>query len=73
MESKKGSSIEWLYERLERMIPNSALYNIDKKLYLEEAKEKHEKEIIDAFSSGDSNGTFETISAEQYYNQKFNQ
>ena len=23
--------VEWLYERLERMIPRTALYNIDKK------------------------------------------
>ena len=35
----KQSAVEWLYERLERMIPRTELYNIDKKEYFEQAKE----------------------------------
>jgi hypothetical protein len=40
------TAVEWLYERLERMIPRSALYNIDKMQYFEQAKEmeKQQKE-----------------------------
>ncbi len=72
MENKKQSSIEWLYERLERMIPNSALYNIDKKQYLEEAKEKHKQEIIDAcVEFGNLNGV-DIYDYTEYYNQTFN-
>ena len=32
-----------------------------------QAKEMHKQEIKNAFRNGDSNGTFETINAEQYY------
>jgi hypothetical protein len=38
---------------------------------VETAQQNHKKEITDAFKSGDCNGTFETINAEQYYNQTF--
>lgn len=48
----KQTSIEWLNERLERMIPKTALYNIDKKEYLEQAKEMHDQEIEDAYKKG---------------------
>jgi hypothetical protein len=30
-----------------------------------------EKQIMEAFKSGDCNGTFETINAKQYYNETF--
>jgi hypothetical protein len=68
----KQTAVEWLYEKLERMIPRTALYDIDKREYFQEAKEMEKQQIIDAFKSGDCNGTFETINAEQYYNDKFN-
>lgn len=38
----------------------------------EEAKALEKQQIIDAFKNGDCNGTFETINAEQYYNETFN-
>jgi hypothetical protein len=31
------------------------------------------EQIIDAFKNGDCNGTFETINAEQYYNETYGQ
>ena len=33
------TAVEWLYERLERMIPRTALYNMDKEDYFQQAKE----------------------------------
>ena len=50
MNNKKQSSIEWLYERLEKMIPRTALYNIDKKQFLEQAKAMHQQEIEEAYN-----------------------
>jgi hypothetical protein len=47
----KQTAVEWLYERLERMIPRSALYNIDKMQYFEQAKEM-EKQQQDDFAIG---------------------
>jgi hypothetical protein len=35
----KQTAVEWLYERLERMIPRTALYDIDKIEYFQQAKE----------------------------------
>lgn len=37
----------------------------------EQAKEMEKQQIIEAFKNGDCNGTFETINAEQYYNETF--
>lgn len=46
METKQ-TAVEWLYERLERMIPRTALYNIDKKDYFEKAKAMEKEQIIE--------------------------
>jgi hypothetical protein len=43
------TAVEWLYERLERMIPRSALYDIDKREYFKQAKEMERQQIIDAY------------------------
>ena len=48
----KQNSVEWLYERLERMIPRTALYNIDKKQYFEQAKAMHKEETIKSNRDG---------------------
>ena len=67
------TAVEWLYERLERMIPRTALYNIDKKEYFEQAKEMEKQQIINAcnqteFEDIDGMGIHETITrGEQYY------
>jgi len=62
----KQTAVEWLYERLERMIPRTALYNIDKEDYFNQAKEIEKEQIIEAYCNGDDN-----ISAKQYYNETF--
>ena len=45
---EKQTAVEYLYERLERMIPKTALYDIDKKQYYEQAKEmeKEQRDLI---------------------------
>lgn len=51
MENKQ-TAVEWLFERLERMIPRTKLYDMDKKQYLEQAKAMEKEQIIDARVSG---------------------
>ena len=70
------TAVEYLYERLERMIPRTALYGIDKREYFEKAKEMEKQQIKETFSNGadwELYG-FQLSSedrAELYYNQKF--
>ena len=78
----KQTAVEWLYERLERMIPRTALYNIDKKEYFEQAKEMekqqkgyNEEEVLDiakqAFVLGKDFGLIGTFNEwfEQFKNK----
>lgn len=72
------TSIEWLYERLERMIPRTALYSIDKKEYFEEAKKMHKHEIFKSYDDGNQNRYdaiyivgYENINEEEYYEKNF--
>jgi hypothetical protein len=48
----RQTAVEWLYERLERMIPRDALYNMDKREYFKQAKQMEKEQIIDARASG---------------------
>jgi hypothetical protein len=50
------TAVEWLFERLERMIPRTKLYDIDKKQYLEQAKAMEKEQIIDAWNDGYEKG-----------------
>jgi hypothetical protein len=81
----KQTAVEWLYERLERMIPRSALYDIDKREYFKQAKEMEKKQVIDAYKKAHEDGYhfegsvsdyesegLEKHLAEQYYNETFN-
>jgi hypothetical protein len=52
METKQ-TAVDWLYERLERMIPRTALYNIDKKIYFDKAKQMEREQIKEAYIAGD--------------------
>jgi hypothetical protein len=78
MNNKKQSSVEWLYERLEVMIPRTALYNIDKKQFLEQAKAMHKEEMDKVagyfWNEGASymyDGKRRYKSFEEYYNETF--
>ena len=71
---KQVTAVEWLYERLERMIPRSALYDIDKREYFEQAKEMEEEQIVQAFNLGqqeEAKQPFWTKGA-KYYEETFN-
>ena len=68
----KQTAVEWLENKVWELdnenftVPNELLEMISY------AKEMEKQQIIEAFKSGDCNGTFETINGEQYYNQTFN-
>ena len=68
------TAVEWLYERLERMIPRTALYNMDKKIYFEQAKAMEKEQIEEAYQAGDGDAynLEETKTwAEQYYKERY--
>jgi hypothetical protein len=44
------TAVEFLYERLERMIPRTALYNMDKEDYFKQAKEIEKQQIERMYS-----------------------
>lgn len=59
------TSIEWLLEQVE--------HNISKTI-IEQAKELHKQEIIEAVSFGDCRGRITTyLTEEQYYQETFKQ
>jgi hypothetical protein len=67
MSNKKQTAVEWLEEELKHIIPITFLGKFN------QAKEMEKQQIVEAFKSGDCNGTFETINAKQYYNETFKQ
>jgi hypothetical protein len=60
------TAVEFLLERLNR---NGLGVTQDE---INQANKMFQEQIMNAFKSGDCNGTFETINAEQYYNETFN-
>lgn len=77
----KHTAVEWLFEQLTEvdykcinktfLQNNNSLAGFKLRELFEQAKEMEKQQIIDAFKNGDCNGTFETINAEQYYNETF--
>ncbi len=65
------TAVDWLFERLERMIPRTKLYDIDKKQYLEQAKEIEKEQIIDACHHGVDYDKSPYKNAEEYYNETY--
>ena len=75
---KKQTAVEWLYERLERMIPREALYNMDKKQYFEQAKAIEKEQMIEFIKKApiktgllQEGGTYYRIDAESHYNETY--
>jgi hypothetical protein len=66
----KQTAVEYLVNQFRDAIGDSIINVMTEEI--KQAKEMEKKQIIDAFKSGDCNGTFETINAEQYYNETFN-
>jgi hypothetical protein len=67
----KQTAVEWLYERLERMVPRTALYGIDKREYFQQAKAMEKEQMIKAFIDGEHQQGFEG-EAELYFNETYN-
>lgn len=68
----KQSAVEWLYERLERMIPRTALYNIDKKIYFDQAKQMEREQIKEGYIMALLDGDAKIRrDAEDYYNETY--
>lgn len=67
----KHTAVEWLYEKLEGMIPRTCLYNMDKDYYFKQAKEMEKQQIVKAAASAyeDMFGTDGTEYGEKYYNK----
>lgn len=65
------TAVEFLYERLERMIPRTALYDIDKESYFEQAKAIEKEQIVDAFEIGYENGACVNEGESIYYGSKY--
>jgi hypothetical protein len=75
--ANKQTAVEWLYQRLETMIPRTAIYNMDKREFIKQAKEMEKEQIKDAWLCGQTNGaTICTPDAyepkEKYYNKTYN-
>jgi hypothetical protein len=72
------TAVEWLAERLIRMIPTiSPIYKYDIKEYVEQAKEMEKEQIIKALDRGFDEGCkfpedMTLDNAEQYYNETYN-
>jgi hypothetical protein len=62
LKRNKMTAVEFLYERLERMIPRTALYNMDKEDYFKQAKEMEKQQIEKMYSEGE----VETIAKDAY-------
>jgi hypothetical protein len=72
---KKQTAVEWLYERLERMIPREALYNMDKKQYFEQAKQMEKEQMKEAalnnVTTNEKLRKIFEIQFENYYNETY--
>ena len=74
----KQTAVEWLYERLERMIPRTALYNIDKEDYFNQAKEMEKEQhgktwdtALDKYEVRAGNYMRAYEDFDEYYNETF--
>lgn len=68
------TSIEWLWEQIDNLVPYQDINSAQQfNGLLEQAKEMHKQEIIDAWKDG--KGTLfsfsENKTSEQYYNETF--
>jgi hypothetical protein len=74
----KQTAVEWLVSELKKYdsagLKDQSNYVIEMPTHIlteleEQAKQMEKEQIKEAFKNGDCNGTFETINAEQYYNE----
>jgi hypothetical protein len=66
------TAVEQLYERLERMIPRTEMYNRDKIIYLNQAKEMEKQQIMNAFDIRKVDIAFDKkTTSEDYYTETY--
>ena len=75
MENKNQTAVEFLYNKLEAMIPRTILYSSDKKKYFEEALAIEKKQISQAYTIGVEEDVYSNPlrTGEMYYNETFEQ
>ena len=74
MSEAKQTAVEWIYERLERMIPRTAIYDMDKREYFKQAKQMEKEQIKDAYTDGCIGELYELnayYTSEKYYNKTY--
>ena len=69
---KQQTAVEYLAERMIRMIPtNNIVYESDVLMYIEQAKQMEKKQIIDAITFGQNNNSvslgYDKFVAEEYF------
>jgi hypothetical protein len=69
MTNKNRTAVEFLYERLESMIPRTILYTNDKKEFFQQALAIEKEQIINSWN--DSH--ISMMSGEQYYKETYEQ
>jgi len=70
MENKQ-TAVEWLYQRLETMIPRTATYDMDKREYFKQAKQMEKEQMKEAFKHGEMPELFVNLNAEDYYKETY--
>jgi hypothetical protein len=72
--SNKQTAVEWLYQRLETMIPRTAIYDMDKREFIKQAKQMEKEQMIEfADRYGFDVCHFDYDRAEEYYEQTYKQ
>jgi len=72
---KKQTAVEFLYAKLEAMIPRTILYSSDKKIYFEEALAMEKEQISEAYRTGVEEDVYSNPlrTGEMYYNDTYEQ
>jgi hypothetical protein len=68
---KQQTAVEFLLNEFEKVHKDFGGIDLEWLKRFDKALELEKQQIIDAFKSGDCNGTFETISGKQYFEEKF--
>ena len=72
--SNKQTAVEWLYQRLETMIPRTAIYDMDKREFIKQAKQMEKEQMIEfADRYGFDVCHFDYDRADEYYERTYKQ
>lgn len=71
MENNKQTAVEWLFEKINMFCLFTDGIPDEWSEALEQAKEMHKQEIIDANEDASTNELGEFLTGEQYYNKEY--